>query len=145
MQKIKALGFNTVSFYTLWGLHNPAEGSLDFNGWKNLQPFIDAAKESGLWMIARPGPYIVSQERKLRVQRVGQDVDVAGRAAKDTRLVLANDRTPRYREEVFLDGSPRSTALYGQLIRVSKTLTDHIGRLLARSLPPIKSAGEVRS
>jgi len=60
MQKIKALGFNTVSFYTLWGLHNPSEGVLDFDGWKDLQPFIDAAKESGLWMIARPGPYIVS-------------------------------------------------------------------------------------
>ena len=61
MEKIKALGFNTVSFYTLWGLHNPSQDALDFGGWKDLQSFIDAAQDSGLWMIARPGPYIVSR------------------------------------------------------------------------------------
>lgn len=62
MQKIKALGFNAVSFYTFWGLHNPSPGVLDFSGWKDLQPFIDAAQDSGLWLIARPGPYIVSSQ-----------------------------------------------------------------------------------
>lgn len=61
MQKIKALGFNTVSFYTLWGLHNPSPGVLDFDGWKDLQHFINAANDAGLWLIARPGPYIVSR------------------------------------------------------------------------------------
>ncbi|ORX33785.1 glycoside hydrolase superfamily [Kockovaella imperatae] len=58
MQKVKALGFNAVSFYTFWGLHNPSEGVLDFTGWKDLQPFIDAAHQAGLYLIARPGPYI---------------------------------------------------------------------------------------
>jgi beta-galactosidase GanA len=84
MQKIKALGFNTVSFYTLWGLHNPSEGDLDFDGWKNLQPFIDAAKESGLWMIARPGPYIVSRVQDLLLMKSQRGGDVGNRVCGNT-------------------------------------------------------------
>jgi beta-galactosidase GanA len=60
MQRIKALGFNAISMYTFWGLHNPAPGVLDFDDWKNLDPFFEAANEAGLWVVARPGPYIVS-------------------------------------------------------------------------------------
>lgn len=122
MQKIKALGFNTVSFYTLWGLHNPSEGVLDFDAWKNLQPFIDAAKECGLWMIARPGPYIVSKP--------------AG--------TFANARTLKYREEVYPDGSQLSIAPYGQPMQYSKTLTNHTGRLSARYSRITRSVGEVQ-
>ncbi len=39
---------------------NPKNGVLDFEGINNLQPFFDAAKRAGLWIIARPGPYIKS-------------------------------------------------------------------------------------
>lgn len=60
MQRIKALGFNAISMYTFWGLHNPSPGVLDFEGWKHLGPFFEAANQAGLWVVARPGPYIVS-------------------------------------------------------------------------------------
>jgi len=39
-------------------LMNPKRGILDLEGINNLQPFFDAAKRAGLWIIARPGPYI---------------------------------------------------------------------------------------
>jgi beta-galactosidase GanA len=57
-QKIKASGFNTVSFYIMWALHEPKRGSLSFEGFRDLQPFFDAALEAGIYLIARPGPYI---------------------------------------------------------------------------------------
>ena len=57
-QKAKAAGLNTLSFYVHWNLNNPKAGLIDMTGTNDLQPFFDAAKESGLWLIARPGPYI---------------------------------------------------------------------------------------
>ncbi|PPQ68771.1 hypothetical protein CVT24_007713 [Panaeolus cyanescens] len=57
-QKVKSLGFNTVSFYVFWGIHEPKRGEISFDGFRDLQPFFDAAKEAGVYLIARPGPYI---------------------------------------------------------------------------------------
>jgi beta-galactosidase GanA len=58
-QKIKALGFNAVSFYTFWGLHEPKRGAgIDFSGFRNVTPFVEAAQEAGIYLIARPGPYM---------------------------------------------------------------------------------------
>lgn len=58
-QKMQAAGYNAVSIYFHWGFHNPAEGVWDFEtGAHDLQPIFEAAKTAGLWIIARPGPYI---------------------------------------------------------------------------------------
>ncbi|TFK34230.1 glycoside hydrolase family 35 protein [Crucibulum laeve] len=58
LQKVKATGMNAVSVYTHMGLINPAPGVVDFNGFRALQPLFDAAKEAGIWIVLRPGPYI---------------------------------------------------------------------------------------
>ncbi|KAF8076034.1 glycoside hydrolase family 35 protein [Lyophyllum atratum] len=57
-QKIKSMGFNAVSFYVFWGILEPKRGEISFEGFRDLQPFFDAAKEAGIYLIARPGPYI---------------------------------------------------------------------------------------
>ncbi|KAJ3555978.1 hypothetical protein NM688_g2283 [Phlebia brevispora] len=63
-QKIRANGFNTVSFYVNWALHYPtpdtngAAGDFQEGTYRDIQRFIDEAKNAGLWLIARPGPYI---------------------------------------------------------------------------------------
>ncbi|KAF8165127.1 glycoside hydrolase family 35 protein [Crassisporium funariophilum] len=57
-QKIKAMGFNAVSFYIFWGILEPKRGEISFEGFRDLQPFFDAAKKAGIYLIARPGPYI---------------------------------------------------------------------------------------
>ncbi|KXN86326.1 putative beta-galactosidase A, partial [Leucoagaricus sp. SymC.cos] len=58
LQKIKSMGFNAVSFYVHWGLIEPKRGDISFEGFRDLQPFFDAAQKAGLYVIARPGPYI---------------------------------------------------------------------------------------
>ncbi|CZR69346.1 probable beta-galactosidase [Phialocephala subalpina] len=60
-QKIKALGFNAVSFYTFWPLLEGEPGVYRADGIFDLQPFFDAATYAGIWLIARPGPYINSE------------------------------------------------------------------------------------
>ncbi|ESK93618.1 glycoside hydrolase family 35 protein [Moniliophthora roreri MCA 2997] len=58
LQKMKSAGFNAVSIYVFWGIVEPKRGEVAFEGIRDLQPFFDAAKEAGLYLIARPGPYI---------------------------------------------------------------------------------------
>ncbi|KAF8624403.1 hypothetical protein AX15_005885 [Amanita polypyramis BW_CC] len=58
LQKIKAAGLNAISVYTHMGLINPSRGVIDFNDFRALQPLYDAAREAGVWIVLRPGPYI---------------------------------------------------------------------------------------
>lgn len=57
-QKVKAMGFNMVSFYVDWALLEGKPGEFRSEGALDLQPFIDAAHEAGIYLLARPGPYI---------------------------------------------------------------------------------------
>ncbi|GFF25268.1 probable beta-galactosidase E [Aspergillus udagawae] len=57
-QKIKSLGFNAVSFYTDWGLMEGNPGHVVTDGIWSLDEFFTAASEAGIYLIARPGPYI---------------------------------------------------------------------------------------
>lgn len=57
-QKVKALGFNTVSYYLDWALLEGKAGDFSADGVFALEPFYDAATAAGIYLIARPGPYI---------------------------------------------------------------------------------------
>ncbi|GAO15052.1 hypothetical protein UVI_02048850 [Ustilaginoidea virens] len=57
-EKIKALGFNLVSFYVDWALLEGKQGDFRAEGIFDLDPFFDAAKKAGIYLLARPGPYI---------------------------------------------------------------------------------------
>ena len=58
LEKLKAAGFNTVSLYFSWAYHSPAPGVFDFSGVRDLDRLLDIAQEVGLYVIARPGPYV---------------------------------------------------------------------------------------
>lgn len=57
-QKIKSIGFNGVSFYVDWSLIEGNPGQFVTDGIWSLERFFYAATESGIYLIARPGPYI---------------------------------------------------------------------------------------
>lgn len=57
-QKIKALGYNGVSFYTDWALHEGKQGDFTAEGIFGYDEFFKAAETAGIYLIARPGPYI---------------------------------------------------------------------------------------
>lgn len=57
-QKMKAAGFNSASLYFDWGYHSPKPGVYDFTGVRDADKVLDMAEEAGLYVIARPAPYI---------------------------------------------------------------------------------------
>ncbi|KAM4703891.1 beta-galactosidase-1-like protein 2 [Rhinophrynus dorsalis] len=61
MRKMKACGFNTLTTYVTWNLHEPRRGHFDFSKNLDLGEFLSIAAEVGLWVILRPGPYICSE------------------------------------------------------------------------------------
>src|SRR6266487_1285582 len=58
LQKMKAEGFNATSIYFDWGYHSSAPGGYDFSGIRDLDRLLNIAAEVGIYVIARPGPYI---------------------------------------------------------------------------------------
>lgn len=61
MKKMKAMGLNTLCTYIFWNLHEPQPGKFDFSDNLDLAAFVRTAQEEGLWVIARPGPYICTE------------------------------------------------------------------------------------
>lgn len=57
-ERMKAAGFNTTSIYFSWGYHSAAQGQYDFTGIRDMDRLLDAARDAGIYVIARPGPYI---------------------------------------------------------------------------------------
>ncbi|MGQ3093886.1 MAG: beta-galactosidase [Roseateles sp.] len=58
LQKMKASGLNAVAFYFAWGYHSAKPGHYDFTGIRNVERALEIAKEEGLYVIARMGPYV---------------------------------------------------------------------------------------
>jgi beta-galactosidase GanA len=58
LQKMKAGGFNAVSLYFDWAYHSARPGQYDFSGVRDVDRLLDIANEVGIYVIARPGPYI---------------------------------------------------------------------------------------
>jgi len=58
LQKMKAEGYNAVSIYFDWAYHSPAPGVYDFTGVRDVDRLLNIAEQVGLYVIARPGPYI---------------------------------------------------------------------------------------
>ncbi|KAI8852137.1 glycosyl hydrolases family 35-domain-containing protein [Chytridium lagenaria] len=62
MQRSKEAGINAIDTYVFWNLHEQEEGVYDFttdNG--NLTLFLDKAKEAGLYVVLRIGPYVCAE------------------------------------------------------------------------------------
>ena len=51
-QKIKALGYNAVSFYSNWALLEGKQGDFTAEGVFAWEPFFEAAQEAGVYLIA---------------------------------------------------------------------------------------------
>ena len=61
LEKLKAMGCNTVETYIPWNLHEPKEGEFCFTEGQDVGKFISLAQELGLYVIIRPSPYICAE------------------------------------------------------------------------------------
>ncbi len=58
LEKMKAAGYNAASIYFDWGYHSPKPGVYDFTGVRDVDKLLTIASQVGIYVIARPGPYI---------------------------------------------------------------------------------------
>lgn len=58
LEKLRAGGYNAVSVYFDWDFHSPAPGVYDFTGVRDVDQLLTMASDLGMYVIARPGPYI---------------------------------------------------------------------------------------
>lgn len=61
LEKLRAMGCNTVETYVPWNLHEPHPGQFCFSGALDLVAFLKTAQEVGLYAIVRPSPYICGE------------------------------------------------------------------------------------
>lgn len=61
LEKLKAMGCNTVETYIAWNMHEPEKGKFDFSGRLDIVQFVKTAQELGLYVILRPSPYICAE------------------------------------------------------------------------------------
>ena len=61
LEKLKAMGCNTVETYIPWNLHECRKGEFCFEGILDVEKFIRLAQELGLYVIIRPSPYICAE------------------------------------------------------------------------------------
>lgn len=62
IQMAKAMGCNTIATYVFWNYHETKEGVFDFETEnRNLAEYLQIAKEEGMWVLLRPGPYVCAE------------------------------------------------------------------------------------
>lgn len=61
LEKLKAMGCNTVETYIPWNLHEKKKGEYDFSGGLDIRNFVELAAGLGLYVILRPSPYICAE------------------------------------------------------------------------------------
>ena len=59
--KARAMGLNTICTYLFWNCHEPAPGQFTFEGNLDIAAFVQEARQAGLYVIIRPGPYVCSE------------------------------------------------------------------------------------
>ncbi|KAI0971732.1 glycoside hydrolase family 35 protein [Xylaria arbuscula] len=103
-QKIKALGYNGVSFYVNWALLEGSAGHFTAEGVFAYEPFFDAASEAGIYLFARPGPYINAE-----VSGGGYPV-----------WLQRNTGTLRTNETAYLEATTNYVARIGEIIAAAQ-------------------------
>jgi len=61
LERLRAMGLNSVATYVPWNWHEEREGALDFSGARDLAAFLREAQGLGLLVLLRAGPYVCGE------------------------------------------------------------------------------------
>ena len=50
-----------VQTYVAWNMHEPYPGDFRWDGWQDVEGFLELAQKVGLMVVLRPGPYICAE------------------------------------------------------------------------------------
>jgi beta-galactosidase len=98
LSKVKGMGFNTISSYIPWEVHEIKRGEFDFgqvDPRKDIDAFISLVESKGMRMIARPGPQINSELTWFGYpSRILDDPELQARSAMGSKAVLTQVPRP---------------------------------------------------
>jgi hypothetical protein len=61
LRAVSRLGYDAIDVYIPWNYHEVSPGVWNFDGQHDVDGFLSMAEEEGLYVIARPGPYICGE------------------------------------------------------------------------------------
>ena len=61
MEQLRMCGYHCIDVYIPWNFHESRPGEWRFTGMYDVEAFLTMAHHHGLYVIARPGPYICSE------------------------------------------------------------------------------------
>ena len=61
IESVAQSGYHALDVYIPWNYHEPERGEYLFDGDRDVRAFLRLARDAGLYVIARPGPYICSE------------------------------------------------------------------------------------
>lgn len=101
-------GFNTVSTYVPWSVHETGPTAYDFSGARDVARFLEMAAERGLWAIVRTGPDAASEIPDSGwPRRVLQDSRIWALRSNGLPYILPTATShvfpPSYMSQLFLD------------------------------------------
>jgi beta-galactosidase len=108
LEKVKGMGFTTVSIYIPWEVHEVERGSFDFSGNKDVDAFLTLVEAKGLNIVARPGPQINAELTWFGYPvRILADVELQALNGQGTKAVLTQVPRPipavSYAADKFFD------------------------------------------
>ncbi|MBU1878159.1 MAG: beta-galactosidase, partial [Chloroflexi bacterium] len=59
--RLRRAGYNAIDLYFPWNYHSPAPGVYDFAGIRDVARLLRLVDKVGLYLVARPGPYICAE------------------------------------------------------------------------------------
>ena len=130
----KAMGLNTIAIYVFWNAHEREEGKYDFHtGPRDIGKFLGIAREEGMWINLRPGPYCCGERDLGGIPTyLLRYPDIKFRTIRDARYQRAvanyfHELAKVVRPQMAANGGPilivQIENEYGQLSRGGTTIT----------------------
>ena len=126
LRLMRAGGITVVSTYVLWLHHEPVRGEASFDGNLDVGAFLDAARDEGLEVVLRIGPWAHGEARNGGFPDWVQAADVRHRTDDPAYLALVAEWFRRL--GAALDGRARPDRLLG--IQLDNELYDQPGHLV---------------
>lgn len=98
LDKVKGMGFEVVTTYIPWEVHEVKKGAFDFGEKepsKDIGKYLTMCEEKGLKVLVRPGPQINSELTWFGYpKRILEDSEIQARSAQNTKAVLTQVPRP---------------------------------------------------
>lgn len=113
LESVKDMGFNMISIYIPWEIHEVEKGVFDFSGNKDIDAFLTLCEEKDFRVIVRPGPQINSELTWFGYpKRILENERLQMRNAKGGRTVLTQVPKPIPAVNYAADEFYEETALW---------------------------------